>query len=77
MTHEQCYDYRAGCEFAAIFSNFGQTRVHLVNERRRRLLPSEDPDLSQFITRGYEKQGVIIHNNCKACGGKGYHVCCL
>lgn len=57
--------YLTGCEFAAIFSNFGQTRVHLVNERRKRLLPSEDPDLSKFISNGYESQGVRIHNNCK------------
>jgi dihydrolipoamide dehydrogenase len=42
--------------------------VHLVNERRKRLLPTEDPDLSQFISRGYTSQGVIIHNNCKVLG---------
>jgi dihydrolipoamide dehydrogenase len=43
-----------GCEFAAIMANFGQTRVHLVNERRARLLPSEDEDLSAFITEAYK-----------------------
>jgi hypothetical protein len=35
-------------------ANFGQTRVHLVNERRARLLPSEDEDLSAFITEAYK-----------------------
>eukprot|EP00123_Amoebidium_parasiticum_P021047 comp6064_c0_seq1/m.1901 comp6064_c0_seq1/g.1901 ORF comp6064_c0_seq1/g.1901 comp6064_c0_seq1/m.1901 type:complete len:633 (-) comp6064_c0_seq1:531-2429(-) len=54
-----------GCEFTAIFSNFGQTRVHLVNERRPRLLPTEDPDLSRFITKSYEDSGVKIHNMVK------------
>ena len=42
-----------GCEFAAILANFGQTKVHLVNERRARLLPSEDEDISAFITEMY------------------------
>ena len=42
-----------GCEFAAILANFGQTKVHLVNERRPRLLPSEDEDISNFITEMY------------------------
>lgn len=43
-----------GCEFAAILANFGQTRVHLVNERRARLLPSEDEDVSNFIAQAYK-----------------------
>lgn len=47
--------------------------MHLVNERRKRLLPTEDPDLSQFISRGYTSQGVIIHNNCKARGTPVYN----
>lgn len=43
-----------GCEFAAILANFGQSRVHLVNERRARLLPSEDEDVSNFIAQAYK-----------------------
>eukprot|EP00124_Ichthyophonus_hoferi_P002746 Ihof_evm4s201 gene=Ihof_evmTU4s201 len=54
-----------GCEFAAIFSNFGQTHVQLVNEGRARLLPTEDLDLSRFITKSYENCGVVIHNMVK------------
>eukprot|EP01134_Creolimax_fragrantissima_P007393 CFRG7393T1 len=54
-----------GCEFAAIFSNFGQTRVHLVNERRKRLLPTEDLDVSNFINKQYRDEGIKVHNQCK------------
>ncbi|KNC74152.1 hypothetical protein SARC_13294, partial [Sphaeroforma arctica JP610] len=43
-----------GCEFAAILSNLGQSRVHLINERRKRLLPTEDEDLSSYLTRSYQ-----------------------
>ncbi len=51
-----------GCEFATIFSGFGQTRVELLNERKPRLLPSEDEDLSSLIERNLTRLGVTIHN---------------
>ncbi|CEM19428.1 unnamed protein product [Vitrella brassicaformis CCMP3155] len=57
-----------GCEFAAIFGNFGFSQVHLINERRPRLLPQEDEDLAAFITSNFAMGGVHIHNNVKVIG---------
>lgn len=54
-----------GCEYATIFSSFGQTAVHLLNERRPRLLPGEDEDLSAFIGANFERSGVNVHHNSK------------
>ncbi len=50
-----------GCEFATIFSNFGQTEVHLL-DRSHRVLPYEDDDVSDFVSANLEKNGVIIHH---------------
>jgi len=50
-----------GCEFATIFSNFGQTEVHLL-DRSNRVLPYEDDDVSSFVSGNLEKNGVIIHH---------------
>ena len=49
-----------GCEFATIFSNFGQTEVHLL-DRTHRVIPFEDDDVSDFVSKNLEKNGVIIH----------------
>lgn len=49
-----------GCEFAAIFSNFKQTEVHLL-DRTRRVIPFEDDDLSDYVSKNLEKNGVNIH----------------
>ncbi len=53
-----------GCEFATIFSNFGRTRVHLI-DRADRILPFEDPDVSEVIARQLERKGVIIHSSAR------------
>lgn len=53
-----------GCEFATIFSNFGRTRVHLI-DRAERILPFEDADVSEVIARQLERKGVIIHRSAK------------
>jgi len=50
-----------GCEFATIFSNFKQTEVHLL-DRAHRVLPFEDDDVSEFVSRNLENNGVIIHH---------------
>ncbi|MBK3516491.1 dihydrolipoyl dehydrogenase family protein [Carboxylicivirga marina] len=50
-----------GCEFATIFSNFGQTEVHLL-DRSNRVLPYEDDDVSSFVSRNLENNGVNIHH---------------
>ena len=53
-----------GCEFATIFSNFGRTRVHLI-DRAERILPFEDDDVSELISKNLERNGVIIHKSAK------------
>lgn len=50
-----------GCEFATIFSNFGQTEVHLL-DRSHRVLPYEDDDVSAFVAHQLEANGVIVHH---------------
>jgi len=49
-----------GCEFATIFSNFKQTEVHLL-DRANRVIPVEDNDVSDFVSKNLEENGVIIH----------------
>ncbi len=51
-----------GCEFATIFSNFGKTKVHLI-DKADRILPFEDEDVSCTVTENLEKNGVVIHKN--------------
>lgn len=49
-----------GCEYATIFANFGKTKVYLI-DRAERILPFEDEDISELISKNMEKQGVHIH----------------
>jgi dihydrolipoamide dehydrogenase len=51
-----------GCEFATIFSNFGRTKVYLI-DRADRILPFEDEDISDLIAGNLEEKGVTIHHN--------------
>ncbi len=53
-----------GCEFATIFSGFGQTRVHLI-DKGDRILPFEDEDVVKIIESNLEDQNVLIHRNSK------------
>ncbi len=50
-----------GCEFAAIFSNFKQTEIHLL-DRENRVIPSEDDDISDYVGKNLEDNGVTIHH---------------
>ncbi|MRT93364.1 NAD(P)/FAD-dependent oxidoreductase [Ancylomarina sp. 16SWW S1-10-2] len=50
-----------GCEYATIFSNYNQTEVHLL-DRQHKVIPYEDDDISDFVSKGLEKNGVIIHH---------------
>lgn len=51
-----------GCEYATIFSNFGQTKVYLV-DRANRVIPYEDGDISDFVQESLVKNGVrVIHS---------------
>ena len=49
-----------GCEFATMFANFGKTKVYLI-DRAKRILPFEDEDISNLISKNMEKEGVVIH----------------
>lgn len=51
-----------GCEFATIFSNFGHTKVHLI-DKGDRILPFEDEDVVHVIERNLESKNVLIHRN--------------
>jgi dihydrolipoamide dehydrogenase len=53
-----------GCEFATIFSNFGRTRVHLI-DRAERILPFEDEDVSELVASQMERKGVVIHRGAR------------
>lgn len=51
-----------GCEYATIFSNFGKTKVYLI-DRAARILPFEDEDISDLVDSNLQKKGVTIHHN--------------
>lgn len=53
-----------GCEYATIFSNFGKTKVYLI-DRADRILPFEDEDISKIVSDNLEKNGVVIHHKAK------------
>lgn len=53
-----------GCEWATIFSNFGKTKVFLI-DKANRILPFEDEDVSLNIESNLEENGVIIHRNSR------------
>ena len=49
-----------GCEFAAMFSNFGQTKVYLI-DKAERILPFEDDDVADMVATNLEENGVVVH----------------
>ncbi|MFK8044729.1 MAG: NAD(P)/FAD-dependent oxidoreductase [Crocinitomicaceae bacterium] len=53
-----------GCEYATIFSNFGKTKVYLI-DRADRILPFEDKDISDMVSSNLEKNGVTIHHKAQ------------
>jgi len=50
-----------GTEFATIFSNFGRTKVYMI-DKAERILPFEDADISNMVARNLESNGVTIHH---------------
>jgi len=50
-----------GCEFATIFSNFGKTKVYVI-DRAPRILPFEDEDVARVCSTNLEAKGVTIHH---------------
>lgn len=53
-----------GCEFATMFSNFGQTKVYLI-DKAERILPFEDIDVADVVATNLEENGVVIHKGSK------------
>lgn len=53
-----------GCEFATMFSNFGQTKVYLI-DKAERILPFEDKDVADVVATNLEENGVVIHRGSK------------
>lgn len=51
-----------GCEYATMFSNFGKTKVYII-DRQDRILPFEDEDVSSLVASNLESKGVVIHHN--------------
>lgn len=50
-----------GCEYATMFSNFGKTKVYLI-DKADRILPFEDNDISDLVDANLRKNGVTIHH---------------
>lgn len=50
-----------GCEYATMFSNFGKTKVYLI-DKADRILPFEDNDISDLVDSNLRKNGVTIHH---------------
>ncbi|MFN5183720.1 MAG: dihydrolipoyl dehydrogenase family protein, partial [Bacteroidota bacterium] len=50
-----------GCEFATIFSNYGQTKVYLI-DKADRILPFEDEDISETVTENLRDNGAVVHH---------------
>ena len=53
-----------GCEWATIFSNFGYTKVFII-DKADRILPFEDYDVTDSISKNMTLQGITIHNNAQ------------
>lgn len=53
-----------GCEYAAMFANFGRTKVHVI-DRQKRILPFEDEDVAEVVATSLESAGVTIHRASK------------
>lgn len=53
-----------GCEFATILSNFGRTKVFLI-DKQARILPFEDEDIASVVAKRLEEKGVTIHREAE------------
>ncbi len=51
-----------GCEYATIYSNFGKTKVYLI-DKASRILNHEDDDVVDMVEDHFEKNGIHIHRN--------------
>ena len=68
-----------GCEFATIFSNFGRTKISII-DRADRILPFEDEDIAAKCSENLEEKGVIVHQKAnllelkRSSGGVSYTI---
>ncbi len=53
-----------GCEYATIFGHYDRTKIFMI-DRRERILPFEDPDVSAQVASAFEGMGVTIHRKAK------------
>lgn len=53
-----------GCEYATVFSNFGKTKINII-DRQPRILPFEDEDVAEVVAGSFERSGVTIHRSSK------------
>ncbi len=51
-----------GCEYATIYSNFGKTKVYLI-DKAPRILPFEDEDVANMVEEHFEKNDITIHRS--------------
>ncbi len=51
-----------GCEFATMLSNFGKTKVYLI-DKADRILPFEDEDISQVVSNQLKEMGAVVHGS--------------
>ena len=51
-----------GCEFATMLSNFGKTKVYLI-DKADRILPFEDEDISAVVSDHLKEMGAVIHGS--------------
>lgn len=49
-----------GCEYAAIFGNFGSTKISVI-DRQPRILPFEDEDVAEVVAKSFGEVGIHIH----------------
>jgi dihydrolipoamide dehydrogenase len=61
-----------GCEFATIFAEFGETKVHLLDAQEK-VIPFEDDDISDYAGNMLESIGVNIHHTAKLRDVKKYN----
>ena len=60
-----------GCEFATMFAEFGETKVHLLDSQER-VIPFEDDDVSDYAANMLKDIGVNIYHKASLRGIKKY-----
>jgi len=53
-----------GTEFATMFSNFGKTKIYLI-DKEKRIIPFEDEDVSKMVQKNLQNNGVFIHSESR------------